>query len=75
MLPVEFTQEDWRFSLVDVSEDGAILTYRGAQLVGGKYVSGGELTVKASTTKPSMLRLFRMLDEISLRGEATVDPQ
>ena len=68
MLPVEFKKDDYRFSFVGM--DGENLTYSGARLVNGEHISIGRLTVKPTTTKPVLHRLFMALEAMSSRATA-----
>ena len=67
MLPPEFERDNYRFSFARM--DGENLVFSGSRRGARGYVFIGELTVKPTTTKPALHRLFMMLEEqIEMEG-------
>lgn len=63
MLPAEFEIGEYRFSFRRHTEEGKNWVYGGSKLVDGSYVFVAELAIKPATTKPSLHRLFLMMEE------------
>jgi len=63
MLPAEFKIKEYRFSYRTTNPADGTVTYSGSKKVGDQYITIGKLSVKPTTTKPCLYRLFLMLQQ------------